>query len=529
MTSKRAPWGLQVVGAVTAVAFAFPAAYLVYRNVTSGAERLTLLQSSRTLGPLWRTLQLSVLVSTSAAMLGVCLAWLTVRTDLPGRKFWRTVLPIPLVFPTFIGAAAFRRTLNPGGLANGVLEAVGLDGFELRGLFGAWLVLTLFTYPYVFLPVAARLLRMPGSLEESARVLGDTAPQAFRRIVLPQISGAAAAGTLLVFLYTISDFGAVQLMLYDTLTRAIETNYVARPAIAFALSLLLLALAMVVVAGERRFSGSGNVEVQARTLNPVSYTLGRLSLPASVAVMAAALMSVGAPMIAILDWATDGVLRATRDGRPLTIDTEKVVEASRNTLESSLLAALVAVIVVLPVAYLVGRYRGRIGTVSHAVVIATFAVPGILIALALRFWTLRAGFAGDLLLDTKALLIFAYVIRFGSLALGICLVAVQAVPSRLLDAASTLGAGRLRRLRTIELPLMAPGLLAAVGLVLLSTMKELPISLIIAPLGYRTLTTRIFGSFEEAFVAEAGIMAVILVAMSAVLSWLLILRKADHA
>jgi len=529
VTSKRAPWGLQLAGLVIAVVFAFPALYLVFRNLTSGAAPLTLLQSSRTLGPLRRTLQLAVLVSVSAAILGVGLAWLTVRTDLPRRRFWRAVLPIPLVFPTFIGAAAFRRTLNPGGLANGVLEAIGLRGFELRGLFGAWLVLSLFTYPYVFLPVAARLLRLPGSLEESARVLGNTAPQAFRRIVLPQIRGAVGAGTLLVFLYTISDFGAVQLMLYDTLTRAIETNYVARPAVAFALSLLLLALAMVVVAAERRFSVGINVQGQARTLNPVGYKLGRLSLPASAAVVATAFMSVGAPMIAILDWASDGVLRSTRNGRPLTIDTEKVVEASRNTLESSLLAAVVAVMVVLPVAFLVGRYRDWIGTASHAVVIATFAVPGILIALALRFWTLRTGIAGDLLFDTKALLVFAYVIRFGSLALGICLVAVQAVPNRLLDAASTLGAGRFRRLRSIELPLMAPGMVAAVGLVLLSTMKELPISLIIAPLGYRTLTTRIFDSFEDAFVAEAGIMAVVLVAMSALLSWLLILRRADSA
>ena len=151
-----------------------------------------------------------------------------------------------------------------------------------------------------------------------------------------------------------------------------------------------------------------------------------------------------------------------------------------------------------------------------------------MIALALRFWTLRSGFAGDLLFDSKALLVFAYVVRFGSLAMGIALVAVQTVPDRFHDVGATLGANRIRRLRTIDLPLMAPGLLAAVGLVLLSTMKELPISLIIAPLGYPTLTTRIFGSFEDAFVAEAGIMAVVLVAMSATLSWFLVLRRAEH-
>ena len=239
------------------------------------------------------------------------------------------------------------------------------------------------------------------------------------------------------------------------------------------------------------------------------------------------LLAIGAPMLALLDWASDGLLRSTRGGRALTIDAEKVIDASWHTLESSVLTALVAVIAVLPIAYLVGRYRDRMGSVSHAIVISTFAVPGILIALSLRFWTLRSGFAGDWFSDTRALLVFAYVVRFGSLAMGTVLVAVQTVPDRLQDAAATLGASRLRRFRTIDAPLMLPGVLAAAGLVLLSTMKELPISLIIAPIGYSTLTTRIFGSFEDAFVAEAGIMAVVLVAMSAFLTWFLVLRRAD--
>ena len=529
MPTQKAPPALRGVSLVLAAAFSFPGLYLIWRNISTGADPLGPLTSQRTLAPLWRTLKLAVTVSLSAAIIGTALAWLTMRTDIPLRRTWRTVLPLPLVFPTFIGAAAFIRTLNPGGLANGLFNSIGIQQApELRGFFGAWFVLTLFTYPYVYLPVAARLQRLPGSLEESARVLGDSAIQSFRRIVLPQIAGAVAAGTLLVFLYTISDFGAVQLMRYDTLTRAIETNYLAQPAVAFALSLLLLVLAAAVVSGERMLGRRTIAPATARSTRPVNYRLGRWKPAAAGFVLLVGALSVGAPMVALIDWASEGLLRASRNGRPLAISSDKVVEAARNTLESSVLAALVAVLAVLPIAFLVDRYRSRIGSVSHAIVIATFALPGILIALALRFWTLRSGFAGDLLFDSKALLVFAYVVRFGSLAMGIALVAVQTVPDRFHDVGATLGANRIRRLRTIDLPLMAPGLLAAVGLVLLSTMKELPISLIIAPLGYPTLTTRIFGSFEDAFVAEAGIMAVVLVAMSATLSWFLVLRRAEH-
>ena len=146
----------------------------------------------------------------------------------------------------------------------------------------------------------------------------------------------------------------------------------------------------------------------------------------------------------------------------------------------------------------------------------------------MRFWTLQSDTAFDLLSDTMALLIFAYVVRFASLAMGVSVIAVRSVPARLHDAARTLGAGRRRRFFTVDLPIMAPGLLAGAGLVLLSVMKELPISLLISPLGFSTLATRIFLSFEDAFVAEAGIMAVVLVLLSGVLTWALVLRRADH-
>ena len=524
-----APPLLRVAGLLLAGAFGFPAAYLVWRNFTEGADPVELLFSHRTLPPLWRTLRLALLVSVSASVLGTALAWLSTRTDLPLRRMWRVVLAIPLVFPTFIGAAAFIRTLNPGGLANDLLADLGVDRtLEMRGLLGAWIVLTLFTYPYVYMPVAARLRQLPRSLEECARVLGDSVWRTFRRVVAPQIAATIGAGTLLVFLYTISDFGAVQLMRYDTLTRAIATNQLANPPVALALSLILLVLAAVVVVCERSVSKRLPHFGVSRSHRPVQYRLGRWRRPSLGFVVLTVAVSVGAPLAALSHWAADGLLRERRGGRALTVDIDKISDASWNTVQVSVIAAAVAVVAVLPIAFLVGRYRSRSGSVAYSIVIATFALPGLLIALSMRFWTLRSDLAFDLFSDTLALLVFAYVVRFGSLAMGVTLETVRTVPSRFHDAARTLGAKSGRRLLTLDLPLMMPGLLAAAGLVLLSTMKELPISLLISPLGFSTLTTRIFGSFEDAFVAEAGIMAVILVLLSAVLSWVLVLRRIDH-
>lgn len=522
----RRPHGLRAATLITSALFAAPALYLVVRSLTDDADPKSLLVSDRTSGPLWRTIQLAVLVSVSAAVIGTATAWLVTRTDLPFRRTLRVLLPLPLVYPTFIGAAALVRTLNPGGLVNDALSSVGVDRTpQLTGLAGSWLVLTLFTYPYVYFPVAARLSTLPSSIEQTSLLLGSSLVSTFRRIVLPQIARSLTAGMLLVFLYAISDFGAVAILRYDTLTRAIEANQLANRPVALALSLILLVLAGLVVVSERA-AHRGHLEATTDSVQSITpIALGRWRWPSLAAVAFLLLNAIGAPFAALLDWSIRGFDRAQRGGRGLTIDAGEVASVTTNTLVVSAITAAVAVLAVLPIALLVGRYRSFIGQAGYTVAIATFALPGILVALSVKFWTLQWDWAFDTFNNTHAALIFAYVVRFAALAMGTTLVAVTAVPERLRDAASTLGAGGWRRTRSVELPIMLPGLLAAAGLVLLSTMKELPISLIVAPIGFQTLTTKTFGSFTESFVAEAGVMALTLVALSFVATWFLIIRN----
>ncbi len=524
----RPPLGLRAASLLLGALFALPAAYLIWRTFAADSDPAGLVLTGRTLDPLRRTLQLAGLVSLTAMLVGTALAWLTTRTDLPAARLWRVLLPLPLVVPTFVGAAAMIRTVNPGGLLDDLVSAVGIGTTpELRGLTGAWLVLTLFTYPYVYLPAAARFRQLPGSLEDSARVLGDGPWRTFGRVCLPQAAPAIGAGTVLVFLYAVSDFGAVVLLRYDTLTRAINTSYLTDQAVALALSSVLLALAAVVVVAERWLSARADHRPTTGATRPIVYPLGRWRLPALGLVVGWVAVALGGPLASLVDWSLGGLIRSRGGGRGLTIDGGDVVGATWGSLQVGVLAAGVAIAAVLPIAYLSARHRSTIGTVAAALVISTFALPGLLVALSVRFWTLPV-WADAVVGDTMALLIFAYVVRFGSLAMGVTLVAVRSVPPRLGDAAATLGAGRWRRLRTVDLPIMVPGLSAGAGLVLLSVMKELPISLLVSPLGYSNLATRIFLSFQDAFVAEAGILALVLVALSFVLSWFLVIRRADH-
>ena len=524
IADERAPLGLAGASVAASLAFAAPAIYLIIRNFTTGSDLGELLLSDQTLGPLRRTLLLATLVSVSTAVLGTGLAWLTTRTDLPYRKAFRVILTLPLVYPTFLGAAALVRTLNPGGLVNDTLENIGIENTPtLSGLWGAWLVLTLLTYPYVLLPVAARLSRLPGSIEQTARLLGEGTFTILRRVILPQAAGSITAGTLLVFLYTISDFGAVSILRYDTLTRAIESNQLNRP-VALALSLLLLILAAVVVVAERAAQRRrGTFATSNRVDPPANVRLGMLRLPTTLGVSFVALLALGAPLAAILEWSVRGLAQ----GRELRIDGGQIAEITGNTLGVSAFAAIITVLFVLPVAILYGRYRSRIGSISHAVAISTFALPGILIALAGIFFIRQNAWTFSTFHNTLGILVFAYAVRFAALAMGTTLLAVLSVPTGLTDAAQTLGASRKRRFSSVEFPIMTPGLLAAGGLVLLSTMKELPISLLLSPFEFETLSTRIFGTFNEAFITEAGIMALVLVGISFLATWFLIIRPSE--
>ena len=136
-------------------------------------------------------------------------------------------------------------------------------------------MLTLLTFPYVFLPVVASLRTLAPAAEESARLLGRSPLQVFLTVVVPQARAAIAAGALLVFLYVISDFGAVQLLRYDTLTRMIYANRLLDPSVSVALSLVLGVMAVVVVAFERRASRVGLRETQ-RLRTPLTVPLGQI-------------------------------------------------------------------------------------------------------------------------------------------------------------------------------------------------------------------------------------------------------------
>jgi iron(III) transport system permease protein len=516
----RPPAPLVVVSLVIAGAFAGPLVYLVVRTAQEGDDAFAVLRSDSAFGPLSRTLLLAASTAAACAVLGTSLAWLVMRTDLPLRRLFRVLVALPLVIPSFVGAFVLIAAFAGGGLLD---EVVGLDLPRVRGYWPAFVTLTILSYPYVYLPVAARLSSLPPSLEETARSLGRSPTQVFGSVVLPQTTGAIAAGALLVFLYVVSDFGAVSLLRYDTLTTRIESARLFDPPTALALGLLLAAVALVVVVSERGLARRRvHTEAVAAGRQPLQAPLGAWKTPAVLFVTAVVAVALVIPVAVLTHWSLRGGDENSRGA-----GWSDLWQPLLNTGGIAVVTAVIAVAVVLPVAYLTTRHRSRAGALANALVVAGFALPGLVIALAVVFWVLRAPLVGGLY-QTFPLLVFAYVVHFGAQAMRASQVAVSGVPRRMEDAARSLGSRRWRRLRTVDLPLMLPGLGAGAGLVLLSTMKELPATLLLAPTGFETLATRIWSATESAFFARAGIHALVLVALSGLLTWLLTIRRLER-
>lgn len=514
----KPPLFLVLAGAAVAAAAALPAVYLLIVTVGAGAEALDTLWRSRTVELVLRSLALTVAVTAAAIAISLPLAWLTVRTDLPGRRLWTVLSALPLAIPSYIGAYAILSALGPAGLLRDLLEPLGVRRLpSIAGFAGAWLTLTLFTYPFVLLPLRAALRRLDPQLEEAALGMGRSRAEVFRTVVLPHLVPAIGAGALLVSLYVLSDFGAVSIMRFDSFTTSIYTLYRASfdRVGAASLATLLAALMLVVLWLESRTRRSEKLYRSApgaaRALRTVE--LGRWRWPALVFCATIAGFALVLPIAVLVYWSLQSVA-----GDIVWAD---VLSAAGHSLLTAGLTALFAALCAIPVAVLAVRFRGPFSGLVERLSYTGHALPGIVVALALVFVGTRA-VPG--LYQTPAMLIFAFVVLFLPLAVGVTRASLLQVSPRVEEAARSLGRSPFGVLRTITAPLISPGVLAGAALVFLTAVKELPATLILAPIGFETLATEIWKATSIGFFERGAVPSLVLLAISAAPLYLLTAR-----
>ena len=253
----RPPLPLVLAAGVVVFLVLLPLGYLVIRVASGGGRSLELLWDTETLSLVFRTVLLVIGVVTAAILVAVPFAWLVVRTDLPGRRAWATAAALPLVIPSYVAALCLLSLFGEKGLLQ---QALGVERLpDPTGYWGALAALTLSTYPYVFLLTQAALRDLDPGPEEAARSLGASRLRVLFRVTLPSVRPAISLGSLLVALYTLSDFGVVSLMRYDALTRAIYLQYrsLFDRTPAAVLALVLVGLTALALALEARVRSRG--------------------------------------------------------------------------------------------------------------------------------------------------------------------------------------------------------------------------------------------------------------------------------
>jgi iron(III) transport system permease protein len=438
----------------------------------------------------------------------------TVRSDLPARRFFAIATALPLVIPTYVGAYAILAAFAPGGLVESWL---GLRPPSPYGFTGAFVALTLFTYPYVLLTCQASLRGMDPALEEASRSLGHGPLRTFLRVTLAQLRPAAAAGGLLVTLYVLSDFGAVSMLRYSTFTRALYLQFRAafdrQPAAVLGLVLVALTLLFLVLEARAARDRGGQFRARGATRNLATVPLRRWRWVATA--FAASVVTAGLvlPVTVVGYW----LVRGIRAGEPVAL----VFGAAGRSLLAASLGAIVAVLAALPIGVWSARSSSRIARVTERLSYTGYALPGIVVALALVYVGIRTV---PSLYQTLAMLVFAYVVLFLPQAVGAIRTSLLQVPSSVEEASRTLGSGRLRTLGRVLLPLSRRGALAGGALVFLTAMKELPATLLLAPTGYDTLAVRVWSATNEAFFARAAAPALLLILLGSVPLALLTIR-----
>ncbi len=508
-------WGPALI---IAAAITLPLVYLVIRAAEADADAWRDLTRASTLRLLRNTALLAATVTATSLAVALPAAWLTVRTDLPGRRVWSVLTMLPLVVPSYVGALAFVAALGPRGTLQDLLAPLGVDRLpEVYGFGGAVLTLTLVTYPYLLLVLRAGLRGMDPATEEAARALGAGPWRTFWRVVVPQLRVPIAAGGLLVALYVVADFGAVSILRYDTFTRAIFIQYQSTfdRAAAAVLSLALVGLVVAILGLEAATRARGRYyRTTGAHRSPRRVALGRWRWPAIAFLALLVGVALGLPVGVLLYWLERGLAQ----GEPFA----GTWSAAWHSAIVSAAAAGVATAAAVPVAVVVVRHRSWLSSVIERLSYMGFALPGIVVALSLVFFSLRVL---PSLYQTAAVLIFAYVVLFFPQALGALRTSLVQVRPSIEEAARGLGRSPLRVLLTVTLPLLIPGLLSGLALVFLTAMKELPATILLAPIEFDTLATRIWSASSDAFFARAAAPALLLILVAALPMAALVARE----
>jgi iron(III) transport system permease protein len=526
-------WGLAALTLV--LLMGLPLGWLVTLSVSgehgaTGQHYLAAFRDLHLRRALWNTLVMAFWTGVVAVAIGAPLAWLTARTDLPGRRFMRALVMASFVTPPFLGAVAWVMLAGPNaGAVNKLWRAVtGAEGaavniFTMTGLV---FVVALYTFPYVYVMIGNTLELIASDVEDAAAMLGAGRFTVARTVTLPLVAPAIVSGFIVSVLQALALFGSPAILAlpagFHTLTTQVwgMFHYPPRVETAAAVAMpLLVATALLLMLQRRLLGRRGYVAVGGKGGARRRIALGAWRYPAVLFCLLVVVCAVFLPygILAKAAFSRAWAQPLTWDNLTLRHWTFTFFEYSAtqsaivNTLELGVLTASVGAALAALLAY-IARRRAVVG---HQLVgflaLSPIAIPGVVLAVALFIAYTRPPL---ILYGTLWILFVAYVTKEMPVGYAQSDATFRAIPVELEEAGRILGAGRLRVLAEITAPLARSGVIAAWCFIFIGVIRELSASIILFTPDTKVMSVVIFDLKEEGQFGAIAVLGLFMIVMT---------------
>ena len=522
----------------------WPMCYLIFRSFF-GENGFTLSAFKRIYTyPLnWNALRNTLITATLSMIFGVMiafpLAWLVGRTDLYGRKFFRTLFVMTYMVPPYVGAMAWLRLLNPrvGTMNVFIKNLLGLaeNPFNIYTIGGLVWVLTTFYYPYAFITISRAMEKMDPSLEEASKISGASPLKTVLTVTFPIMLPSIVAAGLLVFVSAASCYGIPSIIgapgQIDTVTtRIIDYVYVGSAegltdATTLAVSLMVIANIVLYVStficGNKQY-----ITVSGKSTRPNIVELGKWRVPLTI------LVSLFALIVVVIPFATVAMTSFTKNlGKALSstnfttrywnilLTRKGILDTAKNSLISASVAATAGIIISCVMAWLLTRTRAKGRHIPDFLITLGSGTPSVVIALAL-IMTMSGRF-GINIYNTLTIMIVAYMVKYLLMGMRTVVSAMTQIHPSLEEAALISGAEWQRGFKDVTLPLIAPSVVAGWFLIFMPSFYELTMSTLLystdtKTIGYELFTYQTYHSQQTASAIATGILIMVVL-----VNWLL--------
>ena len=509
--------------AILVVVVAFPVLLILFNAFWvedhfnfSGA--IEILKEPETFKALINSLIIAGMSTIGSTIVGTFFAWLVTRTDMPHKRFMKSMFLVPFMLPSFIGAMAWKMLLSPnaGFINRFFMDHLGFDGpiFNLYSYYGISAVEVMYLFPFVFIQVCGALERMDPTLEESARISGAGLFTITRKITIPLVLPSILSGALLIMLYSMAHFGTVAVLgiengiynipvlIYERIHQSggsfesIRTGTV--------LATVLVISAACIIWAQRKILGSGHYQIiGGKSFRPMELKLRGLKYPLMFFCFAYIAFTIVLPTVVIFLVGGLSTYGLSFTPENLSLDNFKFIlfeydvtrDAIFNSVTLGLTAAIITMFAGVMISYVIVKMDVKGKGLLEFLGMLPFSVPGSVIALGVILaWS---GQFGVNLYNTVWIILVAYIARYMAFSLKANSAALEQVHDSLVEASRACGATMWQSLKDIVLPLVKPGMFAAFFLIFLPSLRELTVSIMLYAPTTRTIGVAIYTLNED--------------------------------